>query len=119
MQGLFFETDTTVRYVLRFLVMLIGFWASWRTGKSMATGWGEIFPHVVIYTLLLGIGVRFLHHALFAGPMFSAEYYILDTIILMIFSVLGFRYTRAKQMATNYYWLYEKSGPFGWKKKSV
>jgi hypothetical protein len=39
--------------------------------------------------------------------------------VLMFFSILGFRYTRAKQMSTKYYWLYEKAGPFGWKKKSV
>ena len=51
--------------------------------------------------------------------MFSLHYYVVDTVVLMIFSALGFRYTRAKQMATNYYWLYEKSGPFAWKKKSA
>ena len=119
MQGLLFETDTTVRYVLRFLVMLGCFWAAWRTGKSAANGWGEIWPNVVISTLLLGIGVRFIHHALFNGPMLSLRFYAIDTVILMFFSILAFRHMRAKQMATNYYWLYEKSGPFAWKKKSV
>ena len=36
MQGLFFETDNGVRYVLRALVVLLGFWTAWRTGKSVA-----------------------------------------------------------------------------------
>jgi hypothetical protein len=39
MQGLFFESDTGVRYVIRFLVVLIGFWTAWRSGKAKgATG---------------------------------------------------------------------------------
>jgi len=37
----------------------------------------------------------------------------------MVFSVAGFRFTRTTQMSTKYYWLYEKAGPFAWKKKSV
>jgi hypothetical protein len=59
------------------------------------------------------------HHALFSGTMFSLQYYVVDTVVLMIFAILGFRYTRTKQMAEKYYWLYEKSGAFSWKKKSV
>jgi uncharacterized protein (DUF2249 family) len=27
----------------------------------------------------------------------------------------GYRYTRATQMTTQYRWLYERNGPFGWK----
>jgi uncharacterized membrane protein SirB2 len=117
MQGVIYEESTVWTFAL--VTFAIGGWTAWRTGKGVATGWGEIFPHLVIYTLLLGIGIRFVHHALYDGTMFSLHYYIVDTVVLMIFSVLGFRYTRAKQMATNYYWLYEKSGPFAWKKKSV
>ena len=33
--------------------------------------------------LLLGIAVRFIHHALFDGTMFTLQYYIVDTIILL------------------------------------
>ena len=34
--------------------------------------------------LLLGIAVRFIHHALFEGTMFTLQYYIVDTIVLLI-----------------------------------
>ena len=51
-----------------------------------------------LYMLLLGIGIRFIHHALFDGTMFSLHYYIVDTIVLMIFGIAGFRYKRTKQM---------------------
>src|SRR5690606_8588290 len=70
MQGLFFETDNGVRYVLRALVVLLGFWTAWRTGRSVADGWGD-YTRVVIYTLALGLVMRFLHHALFNGPFIN------------------------------------------------
>ena len=117
MQGILYEEPSFWSFVM--VSFLIGGWTAWRTGKGVADGWGQIIPHVLIYTLLLGIGIRFVHHALFNGTMFSLHYYVVDTICLMIFSLAGFRYTRAKQMATKYYWLYEKAGPFAWKKKSV
>ncbi|WP_313613231.1 DUF6867 family protein [Agrobacterium sp.] len=116
MQGLFFETDTVPRYVLRALVLLLGFWTAWRTGKSVADGWGE-WPRVVIYTLLLGFAMRFLHHALFNGPMLNGLYYTIDVVLLLIFSFAGFRTRRTNQMVNNYYWLYEKSSAFSWKNK--
>ena len=49
MQGLFFETDSGVRYVLRALVMLIGFWTAWRTGRAVAEGW-QGYATVILYT---------------------------------------------------------------------
>ena len=36
MQGLFFESDTGVRTVIRLIVVLIGFWTAWRAGKAVA-----------------------------------------------------------------------------------
>ena len=117
MQGILYEEPSFWSFVM--VSLLIGGWTAWRTGKGVAESWGNIVPHVVIYTLLLGIGIRFVHHALFNGTMFSLQYYLIDTVLLMMFSVAGFRVTRATQMATKYYWLYEKSGPFAWKKKSV
>ncbi len=70
MQGLFFESDTTVRLVLRFLVMLLGFWTAWRTGKAAAEGWNG-YGTVFVYVLGLGFAMRFLHYSLFAGPFVS------------------------------------------------
>lgn len=116
MQGLFFESDTGVRYVLRFLVVLLGFWTAWRTGKAVAEGWQE-YPTVVLYTLLLGVVMRFLHYALFQGPFISPFFYVIDVVLLIIFSTAGFRAYRTTQMVSKYYWIYEKTSPFSWKKK--
>lgn len=116
MQGLFFETDTGVRYVLRFLVVILGFWTAWRAGKATAESWNN-YPTVIVYTLLLGLAMRFLHHALFAGPAVAPFYYVIDVVLLLIFSTAGYRFTRTKQMVNSYYWLYEKTSAFAWKKK--
>ncbi|MGG7516556.1 DUF6867 family protein [Allorhizobium undicola] len=116
MQGLFFETDTGVRMVLRLLVVLLGFWTAWRTGKAVAEGWG-VYAQAVIYTLLLCLAMRFLHYALFQGPMLDGFYYLIDAVTLLAFATAGYRVRRTGQMVHNYYWLYEKTSPFSWKKK--
>ncbi|CDZ50726.1 DUF6867 family protein [Neorhizobium galegae] len=116
MQGLFFESDSGVRYLLRFLVLIIGFWTAWRSGKAAAEGWNG-YRTVVVYTLLLGVAMRFLHYALFQGPFISPFYYVLDVIVLLVFSSAGFRIRRTRQMVQNYYWLYEPTSAFSFKKK--
>jgi len=116
MQGLFFESDTGVRYLLRFLVLVIGFWTAWRAGKAAAEGWNNYLT-VVVYTLLLGVVMRFLHFALFQGPFIDAFYYLLDVVILLVFSSAGYRIRRTRQMVQNYYWLYEPTSAFSFKKK--
>ncbi len=117
MQGLFFESDTGVRTVIRLIVVLIGFWTAWRAGKAVAESWND-YPLVIVYTLLLAFAMRFLHHALFDGPMLSVFYYIIDVVVLLIFSTAGYRYRRTKQMVNNYYWLYDKTSAFSWRKKN-
>ena len=116
MQGLFFESDGSSRDVIRFIVLLIGFWTAWRAGRAAAEGWSD-YPIVVVYALLLGVMMRFLHYALFAGPFISPFYYVIDVVLLLIFASIGFRMKRTNQMVNNYYWLYEKTSAFSWKKK--
>ena len=50
--------------------------------------------------------------------MFSLQFYVIDTIVLLIFGTLGYNYTRTNQMVTQYYWLYERASPLSWKPKS-
>lgn len=117
MQGLFFETDTGARYVLRFLVLMIGLWTAWRTGRAVAESWSGL-PLVFAYTLLLGALMRFLHFSLFQGPFLNIGYYLLDVVLLFVMALIGFRVRRTGQMVDNYYWLYERSSAFSWKKKN-
>lgn len=114
MQGIVYE-EPTVWYFL-FVTVLLGGWAAWMTGKACAQTWRPYIT-LVLYLLALGLVVRFIHHALFEGTMFSLRYYIADTIVLLIFGTIGYRYTRTNQMVGQYNWLYERASPLSWKTK--
>lgn len=114
MQGILYEEPSIWQFF--FVTLLLGGWAAWMTGKACAQTWRPIMS-LVAYMLLLGIAVRFIHHALFEGTMFTAQYYIVDTVILMVIGYLGYRITRVNQMVTQYNWLYERNSLLSWKDK--
>ncbi|MCJ8150655.1 hypothetical protein MNR02_03980 [Shinella sp. H4-D48] len=114
MQGILYEEPSFWQFL--FITVIMGGWTAWRTGKSVAEGW-QPYRTLVIYILLLGVAIRFIHHALFNGTMLTAQYYVVDTAVLLLFATLGYRYYRTRQMTNNYYWLYEKVSPFSWKSK--
>jgi hypothetical protein len=114
MQGILYEEPSAWLFVL--VTCVLGGAAAWITGRSYAITWRHPLS-LVLALLLLGIAVRFIHHALFGGSMLTLRYYVVDTIVLMIIGFTNFRYTRAWQMATQYYWLYERTGPFTWRSR--
>ena len=114
MQGILYEEASIWQFL--FISCVLGGWTAWRTGKSVAESWHNV-PRLLLYEALLGLAIRFIHHALFGGTMFSLQYYIVDTIVLLLFATVAFRYYRTKQMTKIYYWLYEKASPFSWKTK--
>jgi hypothetical protein len=115
MQGILYEEPSVWQFF--FVTCCLGGWTAWRTGRASARTWSS-HALLILYLLLLGIVIRFIHHALFEGTMLSLQYYIADTIILMLIGLFGFRFTRARQMVTQYDWLYERSGPFGWRERA-
>ena len=50
--------------------------------------------------------------------MFTAQYYAVDTIILLVIGIVGYQYTRTNQMVTQYHWLYERASLLSWKPKA-
>ena len=114
MQGILYEEASIWHFL--FVTWLLGGGAAWMTGKAVAQTWGT-HVRLFLYMLGLGIGIRFIHHALFYGTMFSLHYYIVDTIVLMILGFLGYQYTRTNQMVTQYNWLYERASILSWKPK--
>ena len=56
-----------------------------------------------------------MHFALFEATLLSPASYIADTLYLIVVSALAWRMTRAAQMATQYYWLYERTSPLTWR----
>lgn len=109
------------------VTLLLGGGAAFLTGRSLARSW-KSFGRVVIYMLLLGLAVRFLHWGLFMdatyeswralqGTLFSLHYYITDTLVLIAFAAIGYRLERARQMSSQYGWIYERTSPLTWKKR--
>jgi len=116
MQGILYEESSFVLFVL--VTMIMGGWAAWMTGRAMALTW-RTYAQLVVYLLILAGFVRFIHFALFGGTLLTLHYYIVDAIVLLILGSLGFRYIRARQMTTQYRWLYERTGPFSWRDRPV
>ncbi|MDR0809715.1 MAG: hypothetical protein LBE86_11430 [Gemmobacter sp.] len=114
MQGILYEESSILTFAI--ITFVMGGWTAWRTGRAMAESWSGIRT-LVAYVLLLGVALRFIHHALFDGTFLSPHYYLVDTIVLMGFAYAGYRFTRTGQMTTQYYWLYRKTSPFSWAPK--
>lgn len=100
-------------WIALILLLIIGGGCALMAGRSVARGWEPEWL-AVAYGLLLTFAVRFLHFGLLKGTLMTPYYFLIDAIVLMLLALAGYRYTRAAQMATQYPWLYRRSGLFGW-----
>jgi hypothetical protein len=98
------------------LTVILGGGASFLAGRAIASGWQPI-SRVIVSMIPMGVAVRFLHFALFEGQLTSLHYLIVDTAVMIAAACLGYQMTKADKMVSQYPWLYEKSGPLGWKPK--
>lgn len=108
--------EVSFRTFLLVTVILAGS-AAYLTGRAGAREW-QANSTLVIYMVLLAGATRFIHFALFGGTLISPYYYLIDLVVLLALAFLGKRITRAKQMARQYGFLYQRSGPLGWSRRS-
>ncbi len=102
----------------------LGGGASYLTGRAVARTW-DTWTKLVIYIALSAIAVRFIHFSLFGGTFllplshFAGAFYylVVDFIFLMAFAAAGRQVTRAGQMATQYAFRFERSGPITWSER--
>ena len=109
-----YETETWLQIL--FVTGIIGGGAAWLAGRAIAQTWRPTW-HIVVYMLLLGAAVRFVHFALFEATLLSPASYAADTLYLLAVGSLAWRVTRASQMATQYNWLYERTSPLTWRRR--
>lgn len=104
---------------LLFAVLTVGFMggAGWLTGQAVALTWRPL-RQVLAACLLLGCGDRFLVFALFEGNLLSLAGFLVDSSVIVAFGACGWRVTRARRMVVQYPWLYERAGPFGWRRRA-
>ena len=94
----------------------VGGGTAFMTGRAVALGWDALWK-LAVYILLLGCAVRFFHFALFEGTLLTLHFYLVDLVVLSAIGYLAFVITRAGQMATQYSFRFERSGPLGWRQK--
>jgi hypothetical protein len=115
MQGILYEEPSIWLFIL--VTIIMGGWAAWMTGRAIALTWRPLW-NIPLYILVLAAVVRFIHFALFGGTLLTVHYLLVDALFLFAFALAGYRYTRTTQMTTQYRWMYDRTGPFGWKAKA-
>jgi hypothetical protein len=88
--------------------------AAFMTGQALAGTWRPVWQ-MVPYGLLLGAADRFFTWGLFGGSLLSPSGFILDAAIIIASGCIAYRLTLAHKMTTQYPWLYERAGLFGWR----
>jgi hypothetical protein len=86
------------------------------TGTTLARTWRPWW-HGAAYALGLGAADRFIGFALFGAPLLSPSGYALDTALLAAATLAAWRVARVRRLCGQYPWLYERTGPFGWRDK--
>jgi hypothetical protein len=105
------------------LVLILGGGAAFLAGRAIAKGWQPL-SLLIAYMFPFTAGLRFLQYALFNDEklgtpnLTSGYYFITDFIILTLIAWAGYQSTKATKMVSQYPWLYEKTGLFGWRSKS-
>ena len=115
MQGVLYEEPSVWLFLL--VTVIMGGWAAWMTGRALALTWKPL-GQVLFASAGLTMAVRFIHFALFEGTLFSLQFYAVDFVVVLALALLGYRYTRTKQMTSQYKWLYERTGPLTWREKA-
>ena len=86
-------------------------------GQALAGTWRPMWQ-IVPYGLMLGCVDRFFTWSLFGGDLVLLSGYLIDTLVILVIALIAFRLTQAYKMVTQYPWIYERSGLFGWREKS-
>jgi len=114
--------------MLSFVIFLCLYsFAAFMMGQALAETWRP-FSHNFFYGILLTAGDRALAYMLlhtdklslsaFLSSMFGLGA-VIDAAIIFAVAVFAYRVTRARQMVTQYPWLYEKSGLMAWRDRTA
>lgn len=120
---------TSLLVFIGITVMLSG-GAAFLMGNAIAETWRPAW-HNVVYGALLAFGAQFIKFALFGGPFIldsiaseagkpfgqAVVSYLIDSVVLIGIALVAYRATLARKMVRQYPWLYERTGPFGWRAK--
>jgi hypothetical protein len=115
MQGFLHEEGSFGIFLL--VTIILGGGAAVLAGRAIAVTWRPWWQ-IVVYMLILGGAVRFIHFALFGGTLLSLHYYVVDSAVCLACGFIGFRAAHAAQMVRQYRWIYRESGLLRWRRTS-
>jgi small-conductance mechanosensitive channel len=115
MQGFLHEEGSFGIFLL--VTVILGGGAAALAGRATALTWRPWWQ-IVAYMLILGAAVRFIHFALFGGTLLSLHYYVVDSVVCLVFGFLGFQAARAAQMVRQYRWINQPNGWLCWRRKA-
>jgi hypothetical protein len=87
----------------------LGAAAAFATGRALASGWSPTW-RLAPAMIALAAAVQFLHYALFQEGLLSLHYYSVTLVLLFVVGWIGYSEMRARQMATQYSWAFQKAG---------
>ena len=97
-----------------FVTLVLGGGCALLAGRAIASTWRSIWVAAAAM-IPMGLAVRFVHFALFNETLLMPRTYAVETLVLTAIACLSFQRTRARQMVSQYYWLYEANGPLSWR----
>jgi hypothetical protein len=92
--------------------------ATFMTGQALAATWRPLWQ-MIPYGFLLAAANRFFSWALFDGELLSPLGFTVDAIVMIMIGVLAYRLMLAHKMASQYPWLYERTGPLSWRTRGT
>jgi hypothetical protein len=111
-----YELGENGPWVFLLVTCLMGGAAALVSGRAMAQTWRP-FWQAPLYMLGIAASVRFIHYALFGEVLLSAWNFAVDYFIAVAAAAIGYRTVRADQIARQYGWLFERAGPFRWRRR--
>ncbi|MCP5365102.1 MAG: hypothetical protein H6905_07750 [Hyphomicrobiales bacterium] len=94
-------------------VIILGF-AAYMTGQAVANTWRPYWQ-LLVYCVLIAGAARFFSYALGDGQLLTLTGYLADFIVLAAIGSFAYQLNRARKMVSQYPWLYERAGLFGWR----
>ncbi len=84
------------------------------TGRAMANTWRPMWQ-IVPYSLLLGMGCRYMTFALFEGELLQFSGFLVSTTVMLVIAAATYRIVKSRRMVSQYPWIYASKGLFAWR----
>src|SRR5207244_272496 len=107
----------SVSWTVFVLLILGGFgWVAYMAATALARMWRPWWQ-IFLYGAILGLASRTLEMMLYEGTLLSGRAYLIDTAYIIVVMLLSYRMALSHMMITQYPWLYERTGLFGWRER--